>query len=459
MDNSDELVAKRVVLHRFPSKICSVQFGPSITVVGRMHSGPWTCIRTISSTVFASVEVSSKQELLLGHPEFRLVALLEILHGGSVLSSNVVSRRIGATAQFLKRYKVVRSEYPIVDVQFHPDRSTLATTVDSRGNVGSFAVDLFMTKDESWEKSVSWEVKQTVQREERDSRWIVNWADDDDTVVLADQDAIIALSLTHSTQQAIHTSPTDNTIVAMVRSASPHPLLWVVTIKEVLLFDLRADTRHKPLLAWQHNRSHGSLLRLSLAPAPANSTAIVLSNCCDRMLSLYTANLDPITGFASAYEQPLPIATSLTKEKSYACGPRFVAIASLHALWHKWLARASKHRKSPSEGEHLMIEMASDGSIWLQAVMYAPVEYPLGLRISQPGRTIGLQRRAQAGAEQSEIIAERSLHSLGAVYRVLMANRASESDQTALKPAITTLLQASRWLQEQDVQLDTMLLP
>lgn len=458
-DRKEELLSEQIIMHTFPSKICSIQIGPKATPFGKLHSGPWVCIRTISSTLFATAEVSSKKELLLGFPRLRLVALLEITHGDCVLPSGVTSSRVRGSRHSTERVKRLQSRYPIVDVCFHLDRPTSALTIDSKGNVGNFDCDILTVKDESWEKGVSWQVRQETEweeEEEEESHWMLEWAEEAGEVIIANGNTIHSLSLQNNKRQNIYTC-SDSVIVSMVRTNFSGPLLWIATTKKVLLFNLHYEAFFQALLSWNHNRSHGSQLRLStIASQESESSAIVLSNCYDRFLSLYTATIS--ANQATTEGESTQIVSALPGGDSYACGPAFVEVADLHLLWHKWIRRTGEASTNQVEKNKIMIEMARNGTIWIKAVSWtSSFDIPKRPQIqsidsSSNGKEIAISDFTRL----PEITADRSLHSLGPVYRALMGG---VSDDDWSNDGLAILSSASRWLQEQDIPLETMLLP
>lgn len=453
----EDLLSEHITMHTFPSKICSIQFGPKAIPFGKLHSGPWVCIRTISSTLFATVEVSSKKELLLGFPRLRLVALLEITHGDCVLPSGVTSSRVRGSRRSTEQVKRLQSRFPIVDVCFHLDRPTNALTIDSKGNVGAFDCDMLTIKEESWEKGVSWEVKQETEWEEdEESHWMLEWAEEAGEIIIAGGNTVQSLSIQDGKRQTIYTC-LDGVIVSMIRTTHCGPLLWIVTTKKILLFSLHYQASFQALLCWDHNRSHANQLRLStIANEEGNSCAIVLSNCYDRLLSLYAATVSE--NQATTEGEPAHTVSALPAGTTYACGPSFVEVADLHLLWHKWIRRTGKvGTNQAAEKNKIMIEMGRDGSIWIKAVSWMSSinmlkKSPILPTVLSKGERLEIREFTRL----PEIIAERSLHSLGPVYRALMAGM---TDDDWSSDGLVILSSASRWLQEQDIPLETMLLP
>ncbi|UZJ52885.1 hypothetical protein CBS101457_002205 [Exobasidium rhododendri] len=463
--DGDELIIDRFLMHSFPTKICSITFSLSSSSFGRVHSGPWICIRTISSTVFATVERSSKQEKLLGFPFFRLVLLLEILHGNTVLSSGVTSKRVKGTQHLSEHDKVLKSRFPIVDVRFHPDRCTTALTVDTKGNVGSFECDALSVKEASWQKGVSWHVRySTLSGREQETRWMLEWTENDEVIILASPDEIQSLCLQRGDRKTLYTS-VGASIVSISCSFSQSPLLWVATTTEVLLFSRRLEFEFQRLLSWQHHRSHASQLQVSAVPSDTTS-AVVLSNRKDRMLSVYTATVDSFTNRATTLGEAGFFPTSLSSGNTYACAPVFAQVSPLDLSWQKWIRRNSIGTKTAPSRECLMIELGQDRSVWMKVLHWsAPISaHPSRADVhtsrqtaeSLPATTTTTNTTSVMDA--SELSGERSLHSLSSVYRVLMANWTSQ-EQSLHRAAVLTLSQAGRWLQEQDVALETMTLP
>jgi hypothetical protein len=459
-EEAEELISERIVLHSFPSKICSVSASHSTSVSGRIHSGPWVCIRCVSSTVFASIEVSSKKEQLLGYPPYRLVLMLEILHGDSVLSSGVSSNRAMSNQDFGGEDNVRKSLLPIVDAQFHPDRCTTALTIDSRGNVGCFECDLLTVRETTWENGVSWHAKgsKTTEERQQESRWMLQFTEDDDTVVVANSSEVQLLSLQRGDRKTVYSCTDAASIVGITRSSLPSPLLWIATTREVLLFNLQSDFELQQLLSWQHHRSYASQLQIrSLYNRTAG--AVVLSNKLDRMLSVFSAAVDISTGQAKTVGEPSFLATSLLHGNAYACGPAFTPVASLHPVWHSWINRNSKSKDSVHEGDQLMIEKGRDGGIYIKAVAWNDCTSTERMRPACPASKVHASSRSlNPDFTGSHMITERSVHSLSPVYQVLMGDLSSR-DHCALNEAISALSQARRWLQEQDVPMETMMLP
>lgn len=457
---NDNLLSERFTIHTFPTRICAVEFGPEASSYGHYHTGPWVCIRTMSSTVFATVGVSSRKERLQGYKRLRLVALLEIQHGDSMLSSGVTTRKYRRGMIPSDSVKATRSRYPVVDIRYHPQRCTSAVTIDSMGNVGVFDCDLFTVKESSWEKGVSWSLKQGIHTEERvrESHWMIEWAEEDETVVLANRSVVQLLSLKSGTRRTIHTCE-DRSIVSMTRSSSPSSLLWVVTSKDVLLFDLRIEASAQALLSWEHCCSHSSEIRLSGVETTNDASAVLLSNRCNRLLSVFSATGSSSLGPASTTGEATQLYSGLPCKEAYATAPVFVKMADLHTLWDKWVRRWSLTNRRDTEQDQLMIEMARDGSVWIRIVSWSGKASLPRSAPSRPRQTKIIQEEIDEKPQTSlpEITAQRSLHSFGPVYRVLMSGMSAEGLHG--HGALSTIFKASRWLQEQEMPIETMLLP
>jgi hypothetical protein len=457
---NDDLLIERFTIHTFPTKICSVEFGPEASPYGAFHTGPWVCIRTLSSTVFATIGVSSRKERLQGYKKMRLVALLEIRHGDSLLSSGVTTRKSRKGLIPSESVKARRSRYPIVDVRFHPHRCTSAVTIDSRGNVGVFDCDLVSVKETSWEKGVSWSIKQNMDSElgMDESHWMIQWAEDEDMVVLANISVVQVLSLRQGTRRIIYTCE-DGSNVSMTRSSLPSSLLWVVTSKDVLLFDLRTESSFQALLSWEHCCSHSNDIRVSVIETIDDASAVLLSNRYNRLLSVFSATVSSSLGPATTIGEAMQLHSGLPCKDSYVTAPVFVKMADLHTLWHKWVRRWSLTNRRETEQDQIIIEMARDGSVWLRVVTWSTeVEFPSTAHnrvrdIKAPQD----DNDDETQASLPEITAQRSLHSLGPVYRVLMSGTSAEGLHG--HGALSTIFRASRWLQEQEMPIETMLLP
>lgn len=414
----------------------------------------------MSSTVFASVGVSTRRERLQGYPRLRLVALLEISHGDSLLLSGVTTRRSRSLLLSAEQAPARRSKYPIVDARFHPERCISAVTVDAKGNVGVFDCDLETVKESSWEKGVSWSTKQQpdTEREEEESHWMIEWAEEQEMVVIANRRVIQALSLLDGARKRIY-SCMDGSVVNMTCSTSPSYVLWVVTSQNVLLFDLGREGSFQGLLSWEHYCSRSDQLCLGSIETINNTSAIMMSNRCNRLLSLYTAVPSSSAGPATTHGEASQLCSGLPSGHSYATAPVFVKMLDLHKVWHKWVRRSSPMKEGQPENDQLMIEMARDGSVWVRVVAWTTeTALPDFNRF-----TTGYRRSDHVKDDKSlqltvpEVVAQRSLHSLGPVYRLLMSGL---SDDGSLdNEALSALLQASRWLQEQDMPMETMLLP
>lgn len=458
----DALLSKRVILHTFPSRICSVEFGHSVHSSGTIHRGPWLCIRSISSTLFASVELSTKREKLLGHSDIRLVSLLEITHGDSILPSGIQSRRYLANGKRNEKDSIINSKSPIVDVHFHPERATEAVTVDALGNVGLFTCDLFKLAYGTWAKSVDWCIKSASEEEEEqegEDHWRIGWAETDALVTLANRRSIWVTSLDDNIKTKIHSCSEDSYIISLTRTEAPDALLWVLTTRSIILFDLNAESQYKPLLSWEHNRNHADHLQLVATTGMLHANALLLTNPFDRMINLYIATVSHSGLEATTRGETKQVQSSLSGKVGYACEPCFFQVRDLSVSWHRWIRRVSWDKRAGHENEKIMIEMGTDGCMILKIVTWSHSNANVNPQstkkamVSKNEVSVGKRREGT-----TDLDAERTLHSLGSLYRVLMSLQA-EASLAEYNEALGILREAARWSQEQESPNDTLLLP
>lgn len=366
--------ASQKVLHGFPTKICSIHVTRLRQHTGARHSNIWVCVRTLSSTVFASLKIprrtTSQQEI----SSLRLTGALEILHGESVLESGIEGVRDPSTG-FHHGIKTVRSNHPIMDVAFNPHTSYMALTVDTRGALGKFDCDLTALGAMPWSGVTEWVEIPGTAHYNTNSVWRIAWSDDEALCVTASSEAVWITDVATGYRTEMF-APSDADILSISADRSPIPLLWVATTNGVSLFDLRMERVGISLLSIPHNRNSARELRLSVLNKESKTIA-VLSSGSDGLMVSYTIFIEATTGKAIMEGEPRSIATV-----NHLCAPIFQCVDVLNHRWKEWM-RSKLSVNLWLSRVFIEVDMDADGALWLRLIQLSPRDMITSARLCQ----------------------------------------------------------------------------
>lgn len=415
------------VLHEFPTCIKSICAAPLLPKLGERHSQTWIAVRTISSTVFASLKIPRRSVNTLEAHRLRLSGILEIMHGDSVLPSAIKGTRIGDTNE-RDDVTTARSHRPIVDVCFHPHLGHRALTIDARGAIGLFECDLEKVQAQHWSGSVHWHQVQGSAHHNIDSPWSVRWASyHEQTCITACADGVWTTRISNGERSEVY-SPDDADILSVELCQLPKPSLWVATTRALSIFNVSDANVIRPLLSVSHARNKTARLRVSVTVHSASNTLSgVLTSLDDRLVAVYRVLISPQMDVASLRNEPTARRICLPRHSSPSSSPTLAHHAGLDSgLWNDWFAQVINDGVAGSHERMLMLQGARDGSLWLQGVtMYSsPTLAPVSEILATSNRHSS--KSAPISSSQNCALSQ-SLHQFTSLYNVLFS-RADQGD-------------------------------
>lgn len=409
---------RETVLHIFPTRICSISLGNPENTLEHSDDHGRICVRTISSTVFANVNIEKdlKEEIL----DIRLTGVLEIMHGKSALSSGVPGYKKKEKAGF-DQVVMVRSVSSISDVIFHPNLSDQALTVDARGTLARFQAELVSVSSKRWTTINRWEevskADPTIVLPESESyiqQWSVAWLADADIAFLTCQKGIFAVHISTKERKCIFIAPTANRIWCCKLLQEPRPLLWIITTTDICILEADPDLEFRQLISFAHERNSQNGLYLTALDSQLTSQMVALWDRNSQLLLTQTVHFEGLHGPISLQSRQDDLYTMTIGSKEHrACSPLFID-ASDHPVL-RYIHGQNRRISSHDLGSiRFIFELSSSGDVWMSAIGQEEVQGssrgPKYTKYSiQPTKPLDL-----------DISATRSLHSFGEVYRALM---------------------------------------
>lgn len=407
---------RETVLHKFPTRICSIY--PDNQEGTLQHGGSHRriCVRTISSTLFAEVMIETDVKRRMSH--VRLAGLLEIMHGKSTLPSGAQGRK---KKKGYEQLQTVKSTSSISDVIFHPSLSDKALTVDARGTLGLFQVELVPLSSKIWTTHNQWdEISQAdpsiVLPESNSSaqRWSLDWLADADIAFLTCQKGIFSVHVPTRERKCIFIAPMANRIWSCKLIQEPRPLLWITTTMDICILEADPDLEYRQLVSFAHERNSQSGLYLTVLDSQLTGQTVALWNWSSQFLLTYTVLFEGVHGAICVQSRQDDLHTIKIGAMEQRACPPLIFDASDDPILQQ-ICRRNQHKFSDDiESFKFVIELSSSGVIWITTMMQDEVQ-----TISKKPH-FAKHVTHSTTTPNLNLSATRSLHSLNGIYSALM---------------------------------------
>ncbi|PWN38064.1 uncharacterized protein FA14DRAFT_188097 [Meira miltonrushii] len=416
VDEGDYLSLQYSVLHKFPTRICSIYSDNQEGTLQHGGNHRRICVRTISSTLFAEVNIETGMDGRMS--QIQLVGLLEIMHGKSILPSGVEGRKKKAGFEQLQ---TARSNSSISDVMFHPTLGDQALTVDVRGTLGLYQAEIVPISSKRWTTHNRWdEISQadpTIVLPESDSyilKWSLDWLADADIAFLTCQKGIFTVHVPTKERKCIFIAPLGNRIWSCKLMQEPRPLLWITTTTDICILEADPDLEYRQLISFAHERSSQGGLYVTALDFQLTSQTVALWNWSSQFLLTYTVFVEGVHGPIHVQSRQDDLHTMKIGVMERRACPPLIVDASDHAILQQTQRRNQNLSIDDIDSARIVFELSSSGDVWISTIIQDEIQ------AGSKGSNLVKHLTQTTLPSNLEICAARSLHSLSEVYTALM---------------------------------------